>query len=152
MQNAENYSLSQNRNPILPAPSKREPYKPSSLRKVATKLTEGVKPLLKGEVPDRAERYSNGTYVPRAVRVLYKLPQRLWRCSGDLSVCSRWSHPPLLSGEPIRAVPFRGKWQMHSICRKGLLECRVQNAERRINGADFGQRFFKASPERRGAR
>ena len=37
-----------------------------------------------------------------------------------------------LKGEPIRAVSFRGKWQMHSICRKGLWECRMQKAECRV--------------------
>ena len=43
----------------------------------------------------------------------------------SLSLVIEEAKPPLkgnspCQGEPIKAVPFRGKWQMHSICRKGL--------------------------------
>ena len=51
-----NYSLSQNRNPILPAPSGREPATPSSLRKGdRLRWKEFKSRPLQGKVPDRAE-------------------------------------------------------------------------------------------------
>ena len=110
-----NYSLSQNRNPILPAPSGREPATPSSLRKGdRLRWKEFKSRPLQGKVPDRAEGANSAlctlnrprhpvTLISRPIQISI-LSQFLQKVSLSRHASCRLStsppcRAPLLSGE-----------------------------------------------------